>query len=101
MQSPSASFICEGNWRKAINLFLRDALYNVYLAREFELSRLKPFLEVSLDSYVARYIRCRFKGALPRSRGVCALDVSPSAEYRAAALVVAAKRGLTRVHLDA
>jgi hypothetical protein len=51
MQSPSASFICEGNWRKAINLFLRDALYNVYLAR--------------------------------------------------AALVVAAKRGLTRVHLDA
>jgi hypothetical protein len=90
-----------GTGRKAINLFLRDALYNVYLTNEFELSRMEPFLEIPLDSYVARYIRSHFDGRLPRWRGVRALDVPTSAAYQAAARAVAAKRGLPRVHLDA
>src|SRR5688500_13024764 len=46
-----------GTGRKALNLFLRDAMYNVYLARQFGLSRMEPFLEIPLDSYVARLIK--------------------------------------------
>ena len=90
-----------GTGRKAVNLFLRDAMYNVYLTTKFQLSRIEPFLEVPLDSYVARYLARRFKGPLPRWRGVRALDIQTSAAYQAAATAVAADKGVERVHLDA
>ena len=90
-----------GTGRKAVNLFLRDALYNAYLAKEFRLSRIEPLLELPLDSYVARYLARRFEGPLPRWRGVRALDVQTSAAYQAAATAVAADKGVERVHLDA
>lgn len=44
------------NWgtaRKAINLFLRDALYNRYLSEHYGLDRIEAFLEIPLDGDVA------------------------------------------------
>jgi len=43
--------------RKAINLFLRDAVYNKYLSGRFGLDRLEAWLELPLDSQVARRLR--------------------------------------------
>ncbi len=46
-----------GAARKAINLFLRDALYNQYLNRRFGLDNIEPWLEIPLDSAVARGLK--------------------------------------------
>jgi hypothetical protein len=38
-----------GTARKALNIFLRDALYNHYLCNEYGFNRLEQWLEVPLD----------------------------------------------------
>ena len=40
-----------GAARKAINLFLRDALYNRYLNRRFALSWIQAWIEVPLTAW--------------------------------------------------
>ena len=47
------------NWgaaRKAINLFLSDALYNRYLTEQHHLHDIEPWLEIPLDGAVTRGI---------------------------------------------
>src|SRR5208283_1063473 len=47
------------NWgaaRKALNLFLRDVLYNHYLSQHFGFRQIEKWLEVPLDSYTAKAI---------------------------------------------
>lgn len=43
--------------RKTVNLFLRDAYYNQFLALKYQLSRTAAFYELPLDSYTARALR--------------------------------------------
>jgi len=43
--------------RKVVNLFLRDCLYNHYLRHKYRLARMETWLEVPLDSVVARELR--------------------------------------------
>ena len=48
------------NWgaaRKALNIFLRDVLYNHYLRSRHHLDRLEEWLEVPLDRDVAAALR--------------------------------------------
>jgi hypothetical protein len=43
------------NWgaaRKALNLFLRDCLYNKYLSEKYDLGNLEAWMEMPLDSVV-------------------------------------------------
>jgi len=55
-----------GTARKAPNLFLRDALYNTYLCKEYNLEKIEPFLEITLDSAVARGLKKkRYKKRTP------------------------------------
>lgn len=62
------------NWgaaRKALNLFLRDSLYNLYLNRCYKLSSTEDWYEIPLDGVIARGLRTRdVSGHLPRWRGV-------------------------------
>lgn len=92
------------NWgtaRKALNLFLRDVLYHRVLCRTYRLSRLEPWLEVPLDSYVAEAIRRELPNAnLPRWPGVKYLEPEVSIVFQAAAASIAAKECTARVHLD-
>lgn len=92
------------NWgasRKALNLFLRDALYNYYLATEYRLHRIENWLEIPLDSAVARGLK-KLRGGerLQEWPGLKKLTPYVSAQFQALAMDIAKSRGLARVHLD-
>jgi len=92
------------NWgaaRKAINLFLRDVLYNRYLSAQYRFDRIAGHLEVPLDGDVARALRSEPEGAdLPRWPSIKHLTPEISALYQAVAKSVAERMGTTPVHLD-
>lgn len=88
--------------RKVLNIFLRDAVYTVYLRDAFRLERGEHLLELPLDSITAKALRRDVGGdQLPRWMGVKRLTPEMSDQYQAAAQAVAAARGIVRVHLDA
>jgi hypothetical protein len=86
--------------RKAVNIFLRDCLYTVYLRDAYELARAERFFEIPLDSLAAKRLR-NANGELPRWAGVRGLDPLTSRAYQQEAFDLADRHGLPRVHLDA
>ena len=90
-----------GSARKALNLFLRDALYNQYLNRKFKLRNIEPWLEVPLDSAVAHGLKVEAgRAALPQWPGLKNLTSDVSDEFQNFASDLARKRKMERVHLD-
>jgi len=90
-----------GAARKAINLFLRDVLYNQYLHRQFSFGKVERWLEVPLDSAVAQGLKNEAgRGALPRWPGLKHLESDVSAEFQEFASAHAHTHGIERVHLD-
>jgi len=90
-----------GTARKALNLYLRDVLYNRYLSRHFGFRKVEKWLEVPLDSYVAKAIRKGFGiKDLPPWKGIKYLTPESSQAYQEAARRLASKGGFARVHLD-
>ena len=90
-----------GAARKALNLFLRDVLYNQYLSRRFRFGQIEQWLEVPLDSAVARGLKAEAgRGALPLWPGLKHLDHTVSDEFQKFASVHAQTLGIERVHLD-
>ncbi len=92
------------NWgaaRKAVNLFLRDVLYNTYLAKAYRMARVRPWLEVPLDSYVARGLAADPSGKdLPKWPGVKHLRPAESLLYQKVAASIARRLSIARVDLD-
>jgi hypothetical protein len=86
--------------RKLLNIFLRDSLYTDYLSKAYSLTTAEGLFEIPLDSITAKRIR-KAAPKLPRWRGVRYLDPQVSAAYQAAALLVAKRKCMSRVHLDA
>jgi hypothetical protein len=90
-----------GTARKCLNIFLRDVLYNHYLCQHFGFSRLEKFLEIPLDSDVARGLLSEPEGAnLPKWRTIKSLDRTTSDQYQAAAARIAKRWQTHAVHLD-
>jgi len=90
-----------GTARKALNLFLRDALYNKYLSQEYKLDNIIRFLEIPLDSVVTSALKKRSKrGELPQWPGLKSLNGNISEKYQQFALNEASKEELERIHLD-
>jgi hypothetical protein len=90
-----------GAARKWLNIFLRDAAYNRFLFDHYRLRKLERWLEVPLDSQVAKGLR-KEKGGdrLPRWETVIGLTPEVSREYQEFAALVAKRKGTCRVHLD-
>lgn len=92
------------NWgaaRKAINIFLRDALYNHYLRSRYRLDHIEGWLEVPLDRNVAMGLCAEPEGdSLPRWKTIKELTSKPSRQYQAVADKVAQRKRTQRVHLD-
>lgn len=89
--------------RKCLNLFLRDALYNYYLNPAFNLGLIESFLEIPLDSRVAKSLNhLAGRGKLPRWLGVRALESNVSKKFQGFARKHAQDRQhpFARVHLD-
>jgi len=90
-----------GTARKALNLFMRDVLYNRYLNRHFGINGLEPWLEVPLDGAVARGLKKRSgRGGLPQWPGLKNLRPDTSDRFQDFALEHARAWGVDRVHLD-
>ena len=92
------------NWgtaRKALNIFLRDCIYNQFLSSHFTISQIHPWLEVPLDSHVASGLRATsHKKNLPRWGSIKKLKREDSDKYQDAAEKVADKIECNRVDLD-
>lgn len=88
--------------RKALNVFLRDCLYNFYLRRANRLDKAEGLFELPLDSITGTLIR-REVGPrrLPPWRGLRGIDRQANAVYQALAADAARTYGIHRVHLDA
>ena len=86
--------------RKLLNIFVRDSLYTSYLAKKYGLIAMERFLEIPLDSITSKRIRKKAP-ELPRWLGVKHLSPDTSAAYQAVALLIAKRRHMARVHLDA
>ena len=90
-----------GAARKVINLFLRDALYNKYLCRKFKIDKLELWLEIPLDSAVARGLKTQAgHGGLPQWPGLKNLKPDVSDTFQRSALEYAHTRDIERVHMD-
>lgn len=90
-----------GTSRKALNLFMRDCLYNTYLSKKYRLARLEHLLEVPLDGIVGkRLYQEDTSGTVPRWRTIIGLTSQESDIYQAFAARLAIGRRTARVHLD-
>ncbi len=92
------------NWgtaRKAVNIFLRDCLYNQFLCYHYGILQIHPWLEVPLDSHVANGLRATSLGKnLPRWKTITGLEHETSNQYQQVANKVAKRVGCNRVDLD-
>jgi hypothetical protein len=86
--------------RKLLNIFLRDSFYTSYLAKAHGLSAAERLFEIPLDKITAKQIR-KARPEVPRWPGVKYLDPAESTAYQAAALEIAKRHRMARVHLDA
>lgn len=86
--------------RKALNIFLRDCLYNRFLCDRYELRSIESMLEIPLDNIVAEAIIAS-EIVIPRWQSITALDSATSAAFQQAASNEATRRNCARVHLDA
>ena len=99
LPKPAASW---GLARKALNVFLRNCLYNHYLRREFRLNRAELLFELPLDSLAVKALKREFKRrSLPTWRGIKGLSSCDSEKFQEYASRLASSRGYARVHLDA
>jgi len=95
-----------GAARKAINLFLRSCLYNKYLCKQYNLHNYENWMEIPLDSAVAKGLRKeiqnkKFNKKIPRWPGLKYLEKETSDKYQQIAELVAAQNHLTaKVHFD-
>ena len=90
-----------GRARKVVNIFLRDVVYNVDLRDHYGLAHIRPWLEIPLDSHIAKGLHTEPEGAaLPRWRGLKDLTRDHSEEFQSVALTVARRQGVSRVDLD-
>ena len=90
-----------GAARKAINLFLRDSLYSKYLSHRFGIGKLESWLEIPLDSVVARGLKAEAgRGGLPQWPGLKKLKPETSQCFQSFASKYARTLKIKRVHLD-
>lgn len=90
-----------GAARKAINLFLRDALYNRYLCLHFKINKIESMLEVPLDRVIASSLkRIGKRGQLPSWPGLKWLTKPASNQFQLFASEIAMKKKIKRVHID-
>lgn len=108
--------LCPKNWgaaRKALNLFLRDVMYDACLPVHHKLEgSLLCWLELPLDSRSVRFIKSEGK-AIAKQDGTCKLPLAPKGKFtirdlvkpqsnqlQKYASVVASHKGYKRVELD-
>jgi hypothetical protein len=92
------------NWgaaRKAINIVLRDHLYNRFLCDYYGMASIEEWLEVPLDRDVTNGLLKDYSESLPIWSSIKKLNPIDSREFQIAAKIVASEMyNISRVHLD-
>ncbi|MCI0455375.1 MAG: hypothetical protein L0Z62_00155 [Gemmataceae bacterium] len=94
-----------GGARKALNIFLRDVVYNRYLCEHYGLAPVETFLELPLDSNSYEGLRedaeeLKMNVNLPAWPGVKRLKADVNKRLQQVAEEVAKQLKTLRVHLD-
>lgn len=90
-----------GSARKFLNIFLRNALYNRYLYREYKLKKIEPWLEIPVDSHVIKGIESENSSKnIPKWEGVIHLSSWENEILQCNAAKIAKSKKMHRVHLD-
>ncbi|MBI4023425.1 MAG: hypothetical protein HY360_00490 [Verrucomicrobia bacterium] len=89
-----------GAARKALNLFLRSAAYNVVLNRAHNLDKVLPLLEVPLDSYTAKHLKIHDPDLSMRGFKLKSVRRADYRKYQKAATALATRWKVHRVDLD-
>ncbi|MEF3062898.1 hypothetical protein V4C85_24025 [Ralstonia solanacearum] len=92
-----------GSARKFFNIFMRNCAYNRFLCEAYRLDTIEPWMEVPLDSHVAKGLKieaARCGAVVPRWSTVIGLSPEVSDHWQAVAQSVAERQGIHRVHLD-
>ncbi len=92
-----------GSARKFFNIFIRNCAYNRFLCEAYRLDIIEPWMEVPLDSHVAKGLKiaaARAGVSAPRWHTVIGLDPVVNDRWQALAQSVAVTEGIYRVHLD-
>ena len=92
-----------GAARKAVNIFMRTAVYTSPLADAHQLAPLLPFLEVPLDKDVGSALQGTAEGRaanLPAWVSIVSLEPERSRMYQSVATTVAERLGVGRADLD-
>jgi hypothetical protein len=87
--------------RKILNIYLRSCVYSRPLAEAYRLTRIERWLELPLDSQVARGAHACSDAKLPRWRTVKGLTRKDSAAFQKAAVDLAAKLRVYPIHFEA
>jgi len=104
----SFSYDNRKNWgaaRKVLNIFLRNLTYNKYTCKARKLAHIEKWLEVPLDSNVAKGLRTtQIKTGLEPKllpwKSIKGLEKEESNNYQIVASKIAKKKRLNRVDLD-
>jgi hypothetical protein len=91
-----------GGARKALNIFLRDVVYNRPLCEHYKLANLYPWLELPLDSETYKGLKgdTAQRKAMPRKPGVKGLKPDVNEKLQEAAEAIAKRLHVNRVDLD-
>ncbi len=90
-----------GAARKFLNIFMCGAFYNRFLCERYGFDVVEPWLELPLDSHVARGLRSEPGGeSLPKWNTVIGLTPEGNGAYQKFAAGIAERKGTYRVHLD-
>lgn len=92
-----------GSARKFFNIFVRDCSYDRFLCEAHRLDRMEPWMEIPLDSHVAKGLRAvaaSYCADPPRWTTVIGLTPDVSDQWQAVARSFAEQEGIHRVHLD-
>jgi N-glycosylase/DNA lyase len=85
--------------RKVLNLFLRNVTYNAHLRKFYKLQSIESFLEIPLDSIIAKELKKRNK-KLPEWSSLRSLTHDEGDLFQNSADRIALQKGIYRVHLD-
>jgi hypothetical protein len=99
---PSGANKSWGGARKAMNIFLRDAVYNRVLCDHYRIVHLEPLLELPLDSntYEGLVEDSAPDQVVPGWPRLKNLDPSLNSQLQAIAQAIAKRFEIHRVHLD-
>lgn len=90
-----------GTSRKAINLFLRDCLYNKIINQRYKLYRIETRLEIPIDSHVVNgMMQTKIGKKLPPWKSIKELTPEINAIYQKCAKDISKITGCRRVDVD-